>query len=86
MAQTAFRLLGPVAAHVDGRAVDLGGPTARAVLAVLLSNGRAGASAVTAAATAVTAAVAVVTAVTAAVTATTAAVAPIGDDLHRARG
>jgi DNA-binding SARP family transcriptional activator len=42
MVQTFFRLFGPVSAVQGDRAVDLGGPMARAVLAVLLLRGRAG--------------------------------------------
>ncbi|MHB8399679.1 MAG: AfsR/SARP family transcriptional regulator [Candidatus Limnocylindrales bacterium] len=33
-----YEILGPIAAHVEGRAVDLGGARARAVLAILLVN------------------------------------------------
>ena len=33
-----YEMLGPLAAHVDGRAVNLGGARARAVLAILLVN------------------------------------------------
>ena len=33
-----FRLLGPVEANVDGRALALGGPSQRALLAILLLN------------------------------------------------
>lgn len=37
-----FRLLGPVTAQYDGRDVEIGGPTARALLAVLLLRGGPG--------------------------------------------
>ncbi|MDQ1304945.1 MAG: hypothetical protein QG671_773 [Actinomycetota bacterium] len=42
LAQVRFQLLGPVTAICDGQPVNIGGPTARAVLAVLLLRGRAG--------------------------------------------
>ena len=44
MVSTTFRLLGPVSAIQDERTLDVGGATARAVLAVLLLRGQAGAT------------------------------------------
>ncbi|MBT8227540.1 MAG: tetratricopeptide repeat protein [Dactylosporangium sp.] len=43
MVDVRIRLLGPVTVRVDDRDVDLGGPTARAVLAVLVLQGTVGA-------------------------------------------